>query len=298
MRSNIREQAMPRPDHTRALHAALQAAARGLPVIPLSRTKLPAVRSPHRDEPRPTACRGECGRPGHGVHDATTDPARVRALFAVAPWATGYGIACGRAPHHLIGLDLDVKHGSDGVSALEALARGHGFTLPETVTVLTPSGGRHLWLTASGPVPNSVGRLAPGIDVRGLGGYVVGPGSRTVAGRYLLLPGTRQHTLGEAPATLLALAVPPPPAPREQAATAPRHPAEKRAAALVRFVLDSQEGERNGRLFWAACRAYDAGLGDALAPALVTAAVHTGLSEREAAATVASAGRLRASAEP
>ena len=288
---------MPRPDHTRALHAALLTAARGLPVIPLSRTKLPAVRSPHRDEPRTTACRGECGRPGHGVHDATTDPARIRALFAVAPWATGYGIACGRSPHHLIGLDLDVKHGSDGVAALRALAETHRFTIPETTTVLTPSGGRHLWLTAPVPVPNSAGRLGPGIDVRGIGGYVVGPGSRTVAGRYLLAPGTRQHPLAEAPPVLLHLAAPPPVAPREPEAE-PRHPAEKRAAALVRFVLDSREGERNGRLFWAACRAYDAGMGEALAPALVTAAVHTGLSEREAAATVASAGRLRASAEP
>lgn len=289
---------MPRPDHTRALHAALRTAARGLPVIPLSRTKLPAVRSPHRDEPRATGCHGECGRPGHGVHDATTDPVRVRALFAVAPWATGYGIACGRAPHHLIGLDLDVKHGADGVTALSALAAAHGFTVPRTVTVLTPSGGRHLWLTAPGPVPNSVGRLAPGIDVRGSGGYVVGPGSRTVAGRYLLAPGTAHHPLAQAPPALLRLATPPPPPPRDPESAAPRHPAERRAAALVRFVLDSREGERNGRLFWAACRAYDAGLGEALGPALVTAAVHTGLSEREAAATVASAGRLRTSAEP
>jgi Bifunctional DNA primase/polymerase, N-terminal len=289
---------MPRPDHTRALHAALITAARGLPVIPLSRTKLPAVRSPHRDEPRTTACRGECGRPGHGVHDATTDPVRVRALFDLAPWATGYGIACGRAPHHLLGLDLDVKHGSDGPAALRALAGAHGFEVPQTVTVLTPSGGRHLWLTAPGPVPNSAGRLAPGVDVRGAGGYVVGPGSRTVAGRYLLAPGSGRSSLAPAPPALLRLATPPPAPPREPPAPAPRHPAEKRAAALVRFVLDSHEGERNGRLFWAACRAYDAGLGEALAPALVTAAVHTGLTEREAAATVASAGRLRAAAAP
>jgi hypothetical protein len=295
-RSNIREQAMPRPDHTRALHAALLTAARGLPVIPLSRTKMPAVRSPHRDELRATGCRGECGRPGHGVYDATTDPAAIRALFAVAPWSTGYGIACGRAPFHLIGLDLDVKHGTDGVAELRALAGAYAFTVPDTVTVLTPSGGRHLWLSAPGPVPNSVGRLGPGIDVRGEGGYVVGPGSRTVGGRYLLAPGAARHPLAPAPEALLRLTAPPPP-PRETEPE-PRHPAEKRAAGLVRFVLDSQEGERNGRLFWAACRAYDAGFGEALAPALVTAAVHTGLSEREAAATVASAGRLRASPHP
>lgn len=292
---------MARPDHTRALHAALLAAARGLPVFPLSRSKLPAVRSPHRDEPRTAArCRGECGRPGHGVYDASTDPARIRALFAVAPWATGYGVACGRGPHHLLGLDLDVKHGADGVAALRALAEAHGFTVPATPTVLTPSGGRHLWLTAPGPVPNSAGRLAPGIDVRGEGGYVVGPGSRTLAGRYLLAPGTADAPPAPAPEALIRLAAPPVPPEERQPkhAAGPRHPAEKRAAALVRFVLDSREGERNGRLFWAACRAYDSGVGDVLAPALVTAAVHTGLGEREAAATVASAGRLRAASHP
>jgi hypothetical protein len=288
---------MPRPDHARALHAALLSGARGLPVIPLSRTKLPAVRSPHRDEPRARGCRGECGQPGHGVHDATADQDRIRALFALAPWATGYGIACGLAPLHLIGLDLDVKHGCDGVTALRALSAAHGFTIPRTVTVLTPGGGRHLWLTAPGPVPNSVGRLAPGIDVRGTGGYVVGPGSRTVAGHYLPAPGSAQQLLAEAPPALLRLATPPPPR-RVPRHAGPRHPAERRAAGLVRFVLDSREGERNGRLFWAACRAYDAGIGEVLGPALMTAAVHAGLSEREAAATVTSAGRLRSSAAP
>lgn len=166
---------------TLALAHALSAAERGLPVIPLSPTKLPALRSPHRGDAEPVLCRGECGLPGHGVHDATTDPAGVRALFAAAPWATGYGIACGRPPHHLIGIDLDTKSSlssvsasssTDSVSALPHLALRHLFTIPETVAVLTPSGGRHLWLT--GPpdvvVPNSASRLAPGIDVRGAGG--------------------------------------------------------------------------------------------------------------------------------
>ncbi|MBT2871074.1 DNA primase, partial [Streptomyces sp. McG7] len=36
---------------TLALAHALSAAERGLAVIPLSRTKLPALRSPHRDDP-------------------------------------------------------------------------------------------------------------------------------------------------------------------------------------------------------------------------------------------------------
>lgn len=158
---------------TLALAHALSAAERGLAVIPLSRTKLPALRSPHRDDPDPDPtsppCHGECGRFGHGVYDASTDPRRIRALFAAAPWATGYGIACGLDPHRLIGIDLDTKSGTDSSAALRELALRHLFTIPETVVVLTPSGGRHLWLT--GPpdvvVPNSASRLAPGIDIRG-----------------------------------------------------------------------------------------------------------------------------------
>ncbi|WP_418957979.1 bifunctional DNA primase/polymerase [Streptomyces tritici] len=274
---------------TLALAHALSAAEHGLPVIPLSPTKLPALRSPHHDDvPGTPRCRGECGRPGHGVHDATTDPARVRALFAAAPWATGYGIACGRPPYHLIGVDLDTKGETDAGAALRELALRHLFTLPPTVTVLTPSGGRHLWL--SGPadvvVPNSASRLAPGIDIRGTGGYLVGPGSVTAHGAYRLAEGTGRLPPARCPNALLALIAPP----RHTRPAPGGHPAG--GAGLIHFVLAAHEGQRNTRLFWAACRAYENGLGDALAEPLVTAAVRTGLTPEEARATVASAARL------
>ncbi len=300
---------------TLALAHALSAAERGLPVIPLSPTKLPALRSPHRDDPEPVLCRGECGLPGHGVHDATTDPAAVRALFAAAPWATGYGIACGRPPHHLIGIDLDTKYstdtgagdgigtgtGIDSVSALQHLALRHLFTIPETVTVLTPSGGRHLWLT--GPpdvvVPNSASRLAPGIDVRGAGGYLVGPGSVSAHGAYRLAPGTAELSPAPCPRALLRLLTPARPhhathvtqaTPATQ--SAPARPPQAQGEGLVQFVRAAHEGQRNTRLFWAACRAYENGFGEALADALTEAAVRAGLTEREARATIASAERL------
>lgn len=276
---------------TLALAHALSAAEHGLPVIPLSATKLPALRSPHHGEALPSDCRGACGLPGHGVHDATTDPSAVRALFAAAPWATGYGIACGRAPHHLIGVDLDIDTNgrTDSVAALQQLALRHLFTLPPTVTVLTPSGGRHIWL--SGPpdvsVPNSAGRLAPGIDIRGTGGYLVGPGSVTAHGTYRLVPGTGTLPPAPCPSALLHLLTPP---------ARPRHhhghPDQGRG--LVQFVLAADEGQRNTRLFWAACRAYEHGFGDALADALTRAAVRTGLPAHEARATIASAARLTA----
>ncbi|MFD9085725.1 bifunctional DNA primase/polymerase [Streptomyces prasinus] len=279
---------------TLALAHALSAAERGLAVIPLSRTKLPALRSPHRDETGPgrgptTRCRGECGRFGHGVHDASTDPTRIRELFAAAPRATGYGIACGLAPHHLIGVDLDTKTGNDSSAALRELALRHLFTIPATVVVLTPSGGRHLWL--SGPsevvVPNSASRLAPGIDIRGAGGYLVGPGSRTDHGTYTLAPGTTHLTLAACPPTLLQLLSPTPRAHRPASPSA-----GGQGQGLVQFVLAAHEGQRNTRLFWAACRAYEDGIGPALVGPLVEAALTAGLSEREARATIASAARM------
>ncbi|MER7738433.1 bifunctional DNA primase/polymerase [Streptomyces sp. NPDC096538] len=276
---------------TLALAHALSAAERGLAVLPLSRTKLPALRSPHRDDPGPARprCHGECGRFGHGVYDASTDPARIRALFAAAPRATGYGIACGLPPHHLVGVDLDTKNGTDPAAALRALASRHRFTVPPTVVVLTPSGGRHLWL--SGPpdvvVPNSAGRLAPGIDIRGAGGYLVGPGSRTEHGTYTAAPGTAHLAPAACPPALLRLLLPPPRAHHPTPPSAGGH-----GQGLVQFVLGAHEGQRNTRLFWAACRAYEDGIGPALLDPLVDAARATGLPEREARATIASAARM------
>ncbi|MFE7049613.1 bifunctional DNA primase/polymerase [Streptomyces californicus] len=279
---------------TLALAHALAAAGRGLPVFPLSATKLPALRAPHRGERTATHCRGECGLPGHGVHDATTDPAAVRALFAAAPRAAGYGIACGRAPHRLIGIDLDVDpaYGSDAAGSLRQLALQHLFTIPPTVTVLTPSGGRHLWLTgpADATVPNSAGRLAPGIDIRGYGGYLVGPGSVTAHGRYRLAPGTAHLAPAPCPRALLRLLTQPRRPPTATRSTGPAP--DRRGEGLIQFVLAAHEGQRNTRLFWAACRAYEHGFGNALADALTAAAVRTGLPEHEARATIASAARL------
>ncbi|MFG3266884.1 bifunctional DNA primase/polymerase [Streptomyces bobili] len=277
----------PRQATTLALAHALSAAERGLAVIPLSRTKLPALRSPHRDDPTAPPCHGACGRPGHGVYDASTDPARIRELFAAAPWSTGYGIACGLPPHHLVGVDLDTKSGTDSTTALRELALHHLFTIPPTVVVLTPSGGRHLWLT--GPpdlvVPNSAGRLAPGIDIRGAGGYLVGPGSRTEHGVYATAPGTAHLVPAPCPRSLLRLLLPPP------RVTSPRA-GGAHGRGLVQFVLAAHRGQRNTRLYWAACRAYEDGIGDALSDALVDAAVRTGLTPREARSTLSSAARM------
>ncbi|MEU3520178.1 bifunctional DNA primase/polymerase [Streptomyces sp. NPDC006654] len=278
-------------------HALSAATLLGLAVFPLSRSKLPAITSAH---PEPSAtCTGQCGVPGHGVHDATADPARVRELFAASPWAAGYGIACGTAPHHLFGLDLDRKNGVDGVAALRALAAGHGFEVPRTVMVATQSGGWHLWLKApdGAKIPNTAGLLAPGIDTRGWGGYLVGPGSLGPKGRYRFARTFSQCAIAEAPTAITDLLT------ARQAAVQDSPglvgPARRlgrpdgRLEPLVRFVLDCGPNDLNNRLYWAARKAFESDDidPDAATAELLAAAVQRGHPETPARRTIASAAK-------
>ncbi|RSS16639.1 bifunctional DNA primase/polymerase [Streptomyces sp. WAC08401] len=279
-----------------ALDNALEAAARGFGVFPLSRNKVPAIPSPHDKGHRCNGLR-ECGSFGHGVLDASVDPDVIRAGFEQAPHAAGYGIACGAGPLPLIGIDLDRKNDVDGCATLNRLAADHGFAIPRTVIVCTPSGGFHLWFTgpADRHVPNSVGRLGPGIDVRGTRGYLVGPGSRGKAGEYSVHPSITEPTVHPIPEQLLKLLMPPP-APKFRQPLQRRVPSPRGNAldGLVQFVAQSTEGARNDRLFWAAARAWEHVRDGHLAASdveagLVSAAIGVGLGERAAENTVNSA---------
>ena len=282
---------------TRARDSALYAIERGYAVFPLSINKTPAIKSPHQQG---HSCRGQCGQPGHGVHDATSDAAYARQLFDLVPRAAGYGISC---IGQFVGLDLDRKNGVDGVASLNQLAAEHGFAVPRTMTVCTPS-GFHLWLSipASVTVPNSAGRLGPGIDVRGTGGYLVGPGSHGRKGEYVLHPRLGEVGVQPVPEQLLKLMLPPvPPARPERRYTPTTGSAGKALDGLVNVVLGAPEGTRNDRLYWAAAKAWahvDDGHIDALTAesALVAAAVARGLAEAEARRTYASARRTTAGA--
>ncbi|MFL4496509.1 bifunctional DNA primase/polymerase [Streptomyces sp. VTCC 41912] len=121
---------------------------------------------------------------------ATLLPERLPELLA----ARGVGIGC-RASH-VVALDLDVHGDDDGPGVLAALADRLGETVPETFTVATPSGGRHLYFRVStdctiGSFSGVRSPLGPGIDVRGpgrrRGGYLVGPGSIVDGLPYLIL---------------------------------------------------------------------------------------------------------------
>lgn len=283
-------------DWQNALDNALQAAERHqFGVIPLSLTKLPAIKSPHD---KGHGCKGECGQLGHGIHDAASDPERIRTMFDQARHATGYGIACGRPPHFLIGLDLDQKNDVDGVWELRKLCARKGIAVPRTIIIRTP-GGYHAWWTgpADVKVPNRASQLAPGVDVRGSGGYLVGPGSRGAKGLYTLASDANDVTVHPIPPQLLQLMT----ADKERTRRATASPANawlmgggRSLVGLVRCVLDAAEGQRNNRLFWAACKAFEhAAAGhldaDAAEGALMQAAVEVGLPDKEAEATLKSA---------
>jgi hypothetical protein len=139
-------------------------------------------------------------------HVATTSPVRLRQLTK-EPRAN-YGVACG--PSNLVVIDLDVAKDAapggpaHGLHVLRELAGEHG--LPRTFTVGTPSGGRHLYFRppTDGPAPrNTVRRLGPLIDTRGVGGYVVAPGSRVDGVTYRILDDAPIAELPEWIGTLL-----------------------------------------------------------------------------------------------
>ncbi len=73
------------------------------------------------------------------------------------------------------GLDVDIKDGHDGERTLLDISNGEGL---DTLRVLTPTGGYHLYYKTNKPLPikNSIG-IADGLDIRADGGYLVGAGS-------------------------------------------------------------------------------------------------------------------------
>ena len=77
-------------------------------------------------------------------------------------------------------LVLDIDPSDGGLQSLAALERESG-PLPGTARSRTGGGGVHVFFRypPGKDVRNSAGWLGPGLDVRGEGGYVVVPPSRT-----------------------------------------------------------------------------------------------------------------------
>jgi hypothetical protein len=142
-----------------AASAALALARRGWPLFPTKPNKAPRVL--------------------HGLRDATTNERAVTNWFKLFP-DTGIAIRTG-VESGLVVLDVDHRHGGD--DTLAELEAKHG-ALPVTVECFTGGGGRHIYFAHPGvELRNSAGKVGPGLDMRGDGGYVIAPPSVHESGR-------------------------------------------------------------------------------------------------------------------
>jgi len=138
------------------------------------------------DEQGVCACRKQaaCGSPGkhpatpHGINDASSDPERIRELFAAKPGAN-LGLRTGTGSGVVV-LDVDPRHG--GREALKRLQAEHR-SLPGTRLHETGGGGWH-YLFA---LPDGVGSVSSrtldhGVELKADGAGVVLPPSRHASG--------------------------------------------------------------------------------------------------------------------
>jgi hypothetical protein len=257
----------------------------------------------------------------NGFKDATTDPDTITRWWARKP----YNVGISTGPARLVVVDLDVPRDGktlpepwastagvlDGADVLAVLADRAGQPAPvNTRTVVTPSGGVHLYFTAPGPLPSTAGRLGPMIDTRAMGGYVVAPPSRTALGAYTTVhPGPVAPLpvwLAEALTPHRAAPVAAGTAGMARRAAAPRGPVRDRYvfAAFeneLDAVLSARPGTRNAtlnRAAYALGRFVDDGRlnQSQVIDALTIAAEHIGLDPVETARTIGNG--LAAAAAP
>lgn len=151
-----------------SLDHALRLARLGFPVFPLvGDSKLPLIED----------------FPNRATRNETTlgqwfwDPV----LSWPQPYNVGISTTRFGVDEALIALDVDDKNGKNGSQELLKLEM-RGLELPPTYEQTTPTGGRHIVYRAPVAVRGGVDRLAPGLDVKSHGGYIVASGS-TIGGK-------------------------------------------------------------------------------------------------------------------
>lgn len=236
----------------RALAEALALSAQGLPCFPCSASKAPIT--------------------PHGFKDATADRNDLALLWRLHPGPL-VGVPTGDASGLNV-LDIDARHGGRGWFS-ENRAR-----LPATRVHRTRSGGLHLVFRHEPGLRCSAGRVAPGVDVRADGGYVIWWPAAALPVLCAASPAPWPAWLRESPR----------PRPVGRRIVVPDDAALMR---LVRVVATGRPGERNRLTFWAACRVGEmvsSGLlgDDAAVAIIVEAASRAGLPLAEAQRTVRS----------
>jgi putative DNA primase/helicase len=154
----------------------------------------------------PVVAGGKTPSVSGGVHARSKNPKQIKKYFQ-ANASANYGVAMGAASN-TFAVDLD---GMEGVRNFRRLEEKYGRCQP-TLTVRTPHGLHLYFRPPKRRVPNSTSRIAKGVDIKGDGGYVVGPGSTTADGVYRFARGRGPNDvkIAEAPAWLLKMLAPRP----------------------------------------------------------------------------------------
>ena len=185
---------------------------------------------------------------------ASRDPKVIRAWWGARPTANPAILTTDLAV-----VDVDVKNGSPGLVTLLTL------DLPDTYSQLTPTNGRHLVFRAPPgvQVANRV-KFLPGLDSRGVNGYILGAGALVAAGSYRAINPTTPVV--DAPSELLNLiaqvAAPTAPAttPAVDLTADAYENAKARAILYLANLPPARQDQRNNLAFRAAAQLKDFGL--------------------------------------
>ena len=117
-------------------------------------------------------------RTAHGLDDATTDPETIRAWWE--RWAdANVAVRTGKVSGIVV-IDIDASRG--GLEAWSELQDMNGRV--DTLTSITGGGGKHLiFLAPDQGLKNTSDHIAPGVDTRAEGGYIIAPPSVHISGQ-------------------------------------------------------------------------------------------------------------------
>lgn len=148
----------------------------------------------------------------HGVSDASTDLGKIGAMFNHRS-DLNIAIATG-TPSGVFVLDIDNRDGISGEDTLRDLQDEHG-AMPQTLTSITGNGRQMFFKMPDFDVRNATG-IAPKLDIRGTGGYVITAPSMHYSGKqYAFDESTFDAGIAEAPTWLLTMLRPKKKAARE-----------------------------------------------------------------------------------
>src|SRR6266702_2013921 len=190
----------------------------------------------------------------HGFLDATTDPGQIDWWWRRQPDAN-LGVATGTPGPDVLDVDQHGQAGN-GFAALNRLIRA-GLAANSSAVIRTPGGGLHLYFTGSGQRSGKLPRHH--LDFRAHGGYILAPPSVIGGKPYQVL--RHQAEAGGLDWANVTRAL----EPERHAAARPATVSSADLGHLASWVGRQHEGNRNDGLFWAACRAAEAGDEAALA---------------------------------